>query len=166
MVERVAGFDWDEGNQGKCTRHGVSIEEIESIFQDEVWVFPDVAHSGRETRFLGIGRATASDGFDRSVRGTCMPKRSDTTKRKLPVVRTDRQAESFVGRADLTRFDLGGLRPVRFEFAPKSARLNMRLPEDLLAAVKDAAASSGVPYQRYIRQLLERALEESKQHAA
>ena len=91
-----------------------------------------------------------------------MPKRSDTTKRKLPVVRTDRQAESFVGRADLTRFDLGGLRPVRFEFAPKSARLNMRLPEDLLAAVKDAAASSGVPYQRYIRQLLERALEESK----
>jgi predicted DNA binding CopG/RHH family protein len=67
-----------------------------------------------------------------------------------------------VDRADLTRYDLSGMRPVRYEFAPKSARLNMRLPEDLLIAVKDAAAESGVPYQRFIRQLLERALAESK----
>jgi predicted DNA binding CopG/RHH family protein len=53
---------------------------------------------------------------------------------------------------------LRGLKPVRFEFAPKSARLNMRLPEELLTAVKNAAAGNGVPYQRFIRQLLERAL--------
>jgi predicted DNA binding CopG/RHH family protein len=76
----------------------------------------------------------------------------------LPVVRTDRAAASFVGRADLTRYDLAGLQAVRFEFEPKSARLNMRLPEDLLAAVKNAAADRGLPYQRFIRQLLERAL--------
>ncbi len=87
-----------------------------------------------------------------------MPRKSNTTKRKLPVLRTDRAAASFVADGDLTRYDLSGLQPVRFEFAPKSARLNMRLPEDLLAAVKIAAAASGVPYQRYIRQLLERAL--------
>jgi uncharacterized DUF497 family protein len=60
MVERVAGFDWDEGNQAKCARHGVSIEEIERVFQDEVWIFPDVAHSDRETRLLGIGRTAAA----------------------------------------------------------------------------------------------------------
>lgn len=65
-------------------------------------------------------------------------------------------------RADLTRYELSGMRPVRFEFAPKSARLNMRLPEDLLIAVKDAAAENGVPYQRFIRQLLERALAQAK----
>ena len=64
----------------------------------------------------------------------------------------------MIADGDLTRYDLSGLKPVRFEFAPKSARLNMRLPEDLLLAVKDAAAESGVPYQRFIRQLLERAL--------
>ena len=40
----------------------------------------------------------------------------------------------------------------------KPARLNMRLPENLLAAVKMAADDIGVPYQRFIRQLLERAL--------
>ena len=59
MFETVAGFDWDEGNRTKCTRHGVSLDEIESIFGGEVWVFPDRAHSDRETRFLGIGRTAA-----------------------------------------------------------------------------------------------------------
>ena len=91
-----------------------------------------------------------------------MRKKSGITRQKLPVVRTDRAAESFVGRVDLSRYDLRGMRAVRFEFAPKSARLNMRLPEELLTAVKDAAADSGVPYQRFIRQLLERALAEQK----
>jgi len=60
MVERVAGFDWDEANRAKCTRHGVSIDEIESVFQGEVWVFPDVAHSDRESRLLGIGRTATA----------------------------------------------------------------------------------------------------------
>jgi len=48
-----------------------------------------------------------------------MPKKSGTTKRKLPVATTDRRAESFVSRADLSRYDLSAMRPVRFEFAPK-----------------------------------------------
>jgi predicted DNA binding CopG/RHH family protein len=87
-----------------------------------------------------------------------MPKKSVTSRRKLPAIRTDRAATTFVGRADLSRYDLTALQPTRFEFAPKSARLNMRLPEDLLAAVKGAAAESGMPYQRFIRQALERAL--------
>ena len=59
MVERVAGFDWDDSNLEKCTGHGVSIAEIESVFQGEVWTFPDGAHSTRETRWLGIGRTAA-----------------------------------------------------------------------------------------------------------
>ncbi|MFO1392250.1 MAG: CopG family antitoxin [Steroidobacteraceae bacterium] len=58
----------------------------------------------------------------------------------------------------MTRYDLRALTPARFEFAPKSARLNMRLPEDLLTAVKHAAADRGMPYQRFVRQVLERAL--------
>lgn len=80
----------------------------------------------------------------------------------MPAVRTDRGAVSFVRDADLTSYDLSAMRPVRFEFAPKSARLNMRLPEELLAAVKDEAASRGIPYQRFIRQVLERALSSTK----
>jgi hypothetical protein len=44
---------------------------------------------------------------------------------------------------------------VQFEFQPKSERLNLRVPKGLLDAVKAAAASAGIPYQRYIRQTLE-----------
>ena len=91
-----------------------------------------------------------------------MPAKSATTRKKLPRPRSDRTAAEFVRSADLTRYDLSELQPTRFEFAPKSARLNMRLPDDLLTAVKDAAAESGMPYQRFIRQALERALAASR----
>lgn len=59
MKDRVAGFNWDEGNQAKCQKHGVSIAEIEHAFQGPMRVFPDPAHSSVETRYLGIGQ-TAS----------------------------------------------------------------------------------------------------------
>ncbi len=81
---------------------------------------------------------------------------------KLPKLRTDRQAERFVDTSDLTRFDLSVLKPMQFEFAPKEARINMRVPSDLLNAVKRAARKRGVPYQRFIRQTLERAVQESR----
>ena len=79
-------------------------------------------------------------------------------KRKLPVVKTDRRAEAFVRDADLTDYDLRALTPVRFEFARKEARVNMRLPGPLLTAVKAAAERARMPYQRFIRQALERAI--------
>ena len=78
--------------------------------------------------------------------------------KKFPVLKTDEAAEQFVATADLTKYDLSEMVPVRFEFMPKTERINMRLPEDLLNSVKDRAAREGVPYQRYIRLTLERAV--------
>ncbi len=52
----VDGFDWDEGNFQKCQKHGLSIADIESVFQGHVSVFPDPAHSYTEQRFIGIGK--------------------------------------------------------------------------------------------------------------
>jgi uncharacterized protein len=52
----VTGFDWDEGNRCKCQKHGVSIEAIETMFQQTVSVVPDPAHSHNEERFKAIGR--------------------------------------------------------------------------------------------------------------
>ena len=83
-------------------------------------------------------------------------------KKKLPKLRSDREAEAFVAKADLTDYDLSGLRTVRFEFQPKSERVNMRLPEPLLKAVKASAAKAGMPYQRFIRQALEVAVQPRK----
>jgi predicted DNA binding CopG/RHH family protein len=79
-------------------------------------------------------------------------------KKKLPKLRTDDEAEEFVANADLADYDLSEMRPVVFEFQPKTARVNMRLPKPLLEAVKASAVKAGVPYQRFIRQALEAAV--------
>jgi predicted DNA binding CopG/RHH family protein len=78
--------------------------------------------------------------------------------RKLPAAKTDAEAASFINNANLTTYDLSAMRPVRFEFSRKEARINMRLPSNLLTAIKVAAARAGVPYQRFIRQTLEEAI--------
>ena len=57
------GFDWDEGNRDKCQKHGLSVHEIESLFQGPLAVFPDPEHSIDEERFIGIGKTDE----DRSV---------------------------------------------------------------------------------------------------
>ena len=52
----ASGFDWDEGNRGKCQTHGVTIAEIEALFRHPHHLAPDEVHSGAETRFLAIGK--------------------------------------------------------------------------------------------------------------
>ncbi len=83
-------------------------------------------------------------------------------KKKLPTLKSDKEAEEFVAISDLTEYDLSGMRMVRFEFQPKSERVNMRLPRPLLDAVKAKAAKAGIPYQRFIRQALEQAVQSRK----
>lgn len=78
--------------------------------------------------------------------------------KSLPLFSSDDEAEAFVGSADLTSYNLSALTPTRFEFSSKDARVNMRLPAELLDAVKATAARRGMPYQRFIRQALEQAL--------
>jgi predicted DNA binding CopG/RHH family protein len=76
----------------------------------------------------------------------------------LPVLKTDEEAEQFVETTDLSEYDLSGFKPAKFEFEKKDARVNMRLPETLLAALKDKAKQRGIPYQRFIREALEQAI--------
>jgi predicted DNA binding CopG/RHH family protein len=79
-------------------------------------------------------------------------------KKPLPALNSDAEAEAFVASADLTDYDLSGITMVKFEFQPKTERVNMRLPKPLLDAVKISAEKAGMPYQRYIRQVLETSL--------
>ena len=79
-------------------------------------------------------------------------------KKKMPAFKTDTEAEKFVDTADLTEYDLSGGKPVRFEFEKKDSRVNMRLPETLLDAVRKSARKRGIPYQRFIREALELAV--------
>ncbi len=58
-------------------------------------------------------------------------------------------------RPSLSTLDFTQLRPLTWETSPKTAGINMRLPEALLTALKTKAAQRGIPYQRLIRELLE-----------
>jgi predicted DNA binding CopG/RHH family protein len=87
-------------------------------------------------------------------------------KKRLPVLRTDEEAERFVETADLTEYDLSQFKPARFEFVAKTERVNMRLPKPLLDGVKARAQAEGMPYQRYIRMALEEAIAKPMQKKA
>ena len=79
-------------------------------------------------------------------------------KKKIRTFKSDEEAERFTETADLSEYDLSGAKPVRFEFEKKDAQVNMRLPAQLLAALKDNAKQRGIPYQRFIREALEQAI--------
>lgn len=84
---------------------------------------------------------------------------SRKTLRPLPRLKSDEEAERFVASADLSEYDLSGFKPTHFEFERKTAQVNLRMPEGLLKALKERARKRGIPYQRFIRETLERALQ-------
>lgn len=52
--------------------------------------------------------------------------------------------------------------PMRFELRRKDKSVNLRLPEPLLNAVRERAEQAGMPYQRFMRLAIERALQDVK----
>jgi uncharacterized DUF497 family protein len=57
MMEMVVeGFDWDKGNRGKCTKHGVSAVQVESIFRGRAFTGADARHSHSEDRQWAVGK--------------------------------------------------------------------------------------------------------------
>ena len=81
------------------------------------------------------------------------------TLKKMPALLTDEEAEKFVDEADLSEYDLSGFKPVTFEFLKKSARMEIRLPEDQLTALKEIAQQQGIPYTRLVRQFITQGME-------
>lgn len=80
------------------------------------------------------------------------------SKKPWPTLPTDEAADAFVTNADLSQYDWSAAEPVRYEFERKAAAFNMRLPQALLDAMKNKAASKGVPFTRYVRMLIEKDL--------
>jgi predicted DNA binding CopG/RHH family protein len=82
-------------------------------------------------------------------------------KKRVPRFKTDEEAEAFLEQ-DLSDLDFAQFKPVRFEFQPKQKSINLRISEELLKAVQARAKRAGIPYQRYIRQALERAVAQKR----
>ena len=82
-------------------------------------------------------------------------------KKKVPRLKTDKQAETFLAQG-LSNLDFSQFKPTRFEFERKDEQINMRVPKQLLEAVKARAKVRGIPYTRLIRETLERAMAGTK----
>jgi predicted DNA binding CopG/RHH family protein len=87
-----------------------------------------------------------------------MSKTKPAKVKPLPSLDSDEQAEAFVATADLSEYDLSGFKPMSLEALMKEVQVNVRLPQPLYRAVKDAAARQGVPYSRFVRSALEAAV--------
>ena len=168
----VSGFDWDKGNRAKYEMHGVSIIEIESLFAHTPRVAPDPKHSVDENPLIAVGRT--STGRPIFVAFTIRTKnklrlirpvtarfmhagRSLLMRKKVPRLKTNRQAEAFLAQ-DLSGLNYSQFKPARFEFERKDEQINMRVPKQLLKAVKARAKMRGIPYTRLIRETLELAM--------
>jgi len=82
-------------------------------------------------------------------------------KKKVPRLKTDKQAEAFLAQ-DLSSLDFSQFKPAGFEFEKKDEQINMRVPKQLLRAVKARAKVRGIPYTRLIREALEQAMARQK----
>jgi predicted DNA binding CopG/RHH family protein len=79
----------------------------------------------------------------------------------MPQLKTDKEAEDFL-EGDLSNLDFSQFQPVRFEFEKKDEQINLRVSGSLMAAVRARAKARGVPYTRFIRETLERAVTGAK----
>ena len=86
--------------------------------------------------------------------------------KKLPTFKTDEEAIAFleqddlsdyIDRKNLVRAKVNFDQP-RFEELPKTENLHIRFSKPLLDAVKSKAAAQGIPYQKYIRRVVEASL--------
>ena len=76
-----------------------------------------------------------------------------------PSLPTDEAAERFVEEADLSQYDWRLAEPVHHEFEQKNARVNIRMSESQLTAIKTEAQRRGIKYQRFMRDLLDRGMQ-------
>ena len=51
-------FDWDDGNEAKCAKHGLTRGEIEFALENAARVAADPGHSTVEARFIAVGRTS------------------------------------------------------------------------------------------------------------
>ncbi len=79
-------------------------------------------------------------------------------KKKLPKFTSDKKIEQFLEQGLTDYIDPRKAQRVTFEFLPKTAKVNLRFPPELLSEVRKKAREQGVSYQKYIRKAVEESL--------
>ncbi|HEV7699837.1 MAG TPA: CopG family antitoxin [Pyrinomonadaceae bacterium] len=71
---------------------------------------------------------------------------------------SDKQVEGLLD-GDLTGYlNTSNFTPMTFEFEAKDKVVNLRMSQGLFERVRDEASRRKIPYQRFIRQALEKAV--------
>lgn len=56
-LNRITGFNWDNGNQRKNEKHGVTMAEAEQVFfNTPLLLLDDATHSQKEPRLHALGK--------------------------------------------------------------------------------------------------------------
>ena len=79
-------------------------------------------------------------------------------KKRLPKLRSDEEAEKFLEQDLSDYIHSGNFALTSFEYAPKDKTVSLRLSAALLSAIKLISKKRHVPYQRFIREMLERSI--------
>ena len=80
------------------------------------------------------------------------------TPKPWPTLPTDETAVKFVDDSDLSEFDWSKAVPVTMEFRKKNGQLNVRMPEQELTKVREAAEREGMPLSRFVRLMIARGM--------
>jgi uncharacterized DUF497 family protein len=90
------GFDWDEGNERKNEKHGVTKAEVEQVFLNApLLLADDVKHSQREPRFHALGRTDE----DRRLHVTFTERGNATLIRPISARAMSRKERAFYEKA-------------------------------------------------------------------
>lgn len=58
-LDRIEGFDWDEGNARKSEKHSINQTEAEQVFLNApLFITPDEKHSEYERRYRAFGETS------------------------------------------------------------------------------------------------------------
>jgi predicted DNA binding CopG/RHH family protein len=79
--------------------------------------------------------------------------------KQFKTLNSDSEAIEEVDNIDLTQYDLREFKPTTFEFQKKSARLELRIPAEQLALLKEMAEKQGIPHTRLVRQFIEQGMQ-------
>jgi uncharacterized DUF497 family protein len=169
ILEKVAGFDWDDGNSRKNERHRVSTAEAEQVFFNvPVLMLPDSAHSQSEPRYHALGRTIdgrrlhitftlRGDGkLIRVISGRDMHRNEPTMSKRLktiPKFSSEAAERTFWEKNDSSNYlDWSKAQVAAFpNLKPSTKTISLRLPQHLLDAIKTAANARDVPYQSLIK---------------
>ena len=83
------------------------------------------------------------------------------TPKPWPTLPTDEAAVKFVADSNLSEFDWSKAVPVTMEFRKKNGQLNVRMPEQELTKVREAAEREGMPLSRFVRLMIARGMQSS-----